>query len=143
MSYCDVTYADSYLAAGAFADAWTGDKKSRYLETASRFIRQFCSFVDADGEPCVYAHADAPCWPKDATAEEALYLVTLAKDPTAADKKTTLGIQSTDGTVFDKAFAADVLGPACRRILEANGGTVSAEAVADGGRRAQWGYVDK
>ncbi len=73
--------------------------------------------------------AEIPKWLKEATSEEALYLITLGKDPTAADKKTTLGILSTDGTVFDKRFAADVLCKACVRILENNGGIVDPDAT--------------
>jgi hypothetical protein len=57
-----------------------------------------------------------------------LYLINLGKDPTQADKKTTLGIVSTDGTVFDKSFAADIISPNCRRIIIANGGSVSSSA---------------
>lgn len=145
MAYCDVAFADDYLLGGAFATAWAGENKANFLETATRQIRIFCHFVDDDGA-FVYDEENAekhpvPEWLKEATCEQALYLLNLGKDPTQADKKTTIGVQSTEGTVFNKAFRADILAPACVRILEAHGGIVSSEATGPGG--VSWGYVDK
>lgn len=144
MAYCSVAFADGYLLAGAFADGWAGDKKEQYLESATRMIKQFCNFRDDDGF-FIYdeeALPEIPDWLKAATCEQALYLLNLGKDPTQADKKTTIGVQSTEGTVFNKAFRADILAPACVRILEDNGGIIDGGAVASG-NGVQWGYVDK
>ena len=139
MAYCDVAFADEYLLAGAFADGWTGDNRGKYLESATRMIKQFCNFRDDDGFFVYNEEYDPiPEWLQEATCEQALYLLNLGKDPTQADKKTTIGVQSTEGTVFNKAFRAEVLAPACVYILEANGGIVSG---IDGG--VSWSYVDK
>ena len=69
-----------------------------------------------------------------ATCEKALHLLNLVKDPTQNDKKTTLGIASTDGTVFDKSFAADIICPLTCQILENNGGVMLAGATANAKR---------
>lgn len=137
MSYADVTWADEYFSMRAFADAWNtaGENKTLYLETATLQIKDFCAFVDEKGA-FVYNEASTeyviPAWLKRATAEQALHLLNLASDPTQNDKKTTLGVSSTDGTMFDKSFAADVLCPLCCRILENNGGVLFAGAKASG-----------
>lgn len=133
-AYCDVEYADIYFELRAFADAWTAADeatKAKYLYTASAMIADYCYFEDAEGEMFVYDDATgSEAWLQDAACEQALYLLSLGKDPTAADKKTTLGVKSTDGTVFDKSFAADILCVRCRQILENHGGVISPSATA-------------
>ena len=147
MSYADVTWADEYFAMRAFADAWNaaGDDKIKYLETATLQIKDFCAFTDEKGA-FIYEEDSTehviPGWLKRATAEQALHLLNLAKDPTQNDKKTTLGVSSTDGTVFDKTFAADVLCAICCRILENNGGVLLGGATA-GSKRLGFGRVSK
>lgn len=135
-AYCSVEYASAYLNSRSFTEAWdaaTSTEKGKFLFTASMLIDRFCAFSNADATPVEYkSEADAPAWLKDATTEQALYLATLGKDPTAADKKLTLGVKSTDGTVFDKSFAADILCLNCRSIIERNGGSVAGDAVAGG-----------
>lgn len=147
MSYADVAWADEYFAMRAFADAWqgAGDNKQKYLETATQQIKDFCAFTDEKGA-FIYEEDSTehviPSWLKRATAEQALHLLNLAKDPTQNDKKTTLGVSSTDGTVFDKTFAADVLCAICCRILENNGGVLLGGATA-GSKRLGFGRVSK
>ena len=139
MSYADTIWADEYFSMRAFSDAWenAGEDKAKYLETATQQIKDYCAFVDEKGA-FVYEEDSSehviPAWLMRATAEQALHLLNLAKDPTQNDKKTTLGIASTDGTVFDKAFAADILCPLCRRILENNGGVLLDGATSDSKR---------
>lgn len=143
MAYCDTTFADEYLLAGAFADGWSGENRGKYLESATRMIKQFCNFRDDDGF-FVYDEEvlpEIPVWLKEATCEQALYLLNLGKDPTQADKKTTIGVQSTEGTVFNKDFRADILAPACAYILEAHGGIISDGARSVSG--VSWSFVDK
>ena len=145
-AYADIDYADAYFALRAFAGAWSVAEESvklRYLATASVFIRDYCTFFDENtGKPYTYDEAgDKEEWLKRAACEEALYLLTLGKDPTAADKKTTLGIKSADGVTFDKSFAADILCISCRKILEDNGGIVA--TVAHNGGGVSEGFVVK
>lgn len=146
-SYADVAWADEYFAMRAFADGWNaaGNDKGKYLATATQQIKDFCAFTDEKGA-FVYEEESLeyilPSWLKRATCEQALHLLNLAKDPTQNDKKTTLGVASTDGTVFDKAFAADILCPVCRRILENNGGVLLSGANSSG-RRLGVGRVIK
>ena len=144
-AYADISYADDYFAMRAFADVWTpadDNTKQKFLATASALIREYCTFMDDNGSAYTYDDAEGVDWLKRATCEEALYLLALGKDPTAADKKTTLGVKSTDGTVFDKAFAADILCVWCRQILEENGGIVSPAAAAASKRLTQ-GKISK
>lgn len=143
MSYADITFADEYFRKRAFSTAWAGDEKGVYLETAAQQIADYCLFEDEYGDPMEFSDSDAPEWLKRANCEQALYLLNLGKDPTQADKKTTLGISSTDGTVFDKSFAADVLCLNCRRILENHGGILSGDAVADDRGKISSGWVVK
>lgn len=134
MSYADIAWADEYFAMRAFADVWggAGDNKQKYLSTATQQIKDYCAFVDEKGAFVYEEGSDEyviPVWLKRATAEQALHLLNLGKDPTQNDKKTTLGISSADGNVFDKRFAADVLCPLCCRILENNGGVLMGGAT--------------
>lgn len=147
MSYASVEWADNYFNMRAFADAWNaaGDAKLKYLETATQQIKDYCFFVDEAQGMFIYeensAEREIPMWLTRATAEQALHLLNLAKDPTQNDKKTTLGVVSTDGTVFDKSFAADVLCPVCCRILENNGAVLLSGATS--GKRLGVGRVSK
>ena len=145
MRYCTVEFADQYLSGRAFSSGWAdGVEKEQFIMLASELIEQYCTFFDDNGDAFSYADdLDVPEWLKKATAEEALYLVNLGKDPTQADKKTTLGIASTEGTVFDKNFAADILCINCRKIIEKNGGLVDAIASAGDGRTVQQGWIRK
>jgi hypothetical protein len=148
MSYADVNWADEYFALRAFSDAWNaaGENKMLYLETATNQIKDYCVFVDEKGAYTYNENDNSefviPAWLRRATCEQALHLLNLVKDPTQNDKKTTLGIVSTDGTVFDKSFAADILCPLCRRILENNGGVLLDGATANS-KRLGIGRVSK
>ena len=137
-SYATVEYADEYFTLRAFASVWeqAAEDKGKLLNLATQLIKEYCTFTDElNGGFFVYEEiSDGQDWLKNACCEQALYLANLGKDPTQADKKTTLGIASTEGTVFDKSFAADIIAPRCRRILEAHGGILSsAAAVGLGG----------
>ena len=140
--FADVTFADEYFAQRAFAENWqTAGSKEQYLSLASELIAEYCQFRDEYGNICAYTASDAPEWLKRATAEQALYLVNLGKDPTQADKKTTLGIIRTDdGTTFDKSMAADIIAPMAERIIVRNGGILLSGTSASGG---SGGYFSK
>lgn len=150
MSYCQLKFANAYFLNRAFAEAWdtmgSEGAKDIYLETATRMIKDFCSFEEAFGFhswPEDDAANPIPEWLKRATCEQALYLLNLRKDPTQADRKLTLGIRSTDGTVFDKDFQADILCKSCCRILEDNGVAIAAEAVESDTNRVSSGWITK
>ena len=136
-SYASIEYANEYFMLRAFAGAWatTGDDKAKLLNLSTRLIKEYCTFEDElNGGMYVYEEVgDEQNWLKDACCEQALYLANLGKDPTQADKKTTLGIASTEGTVFDKSFAADIIAPRCRVILETHGGILLMDASAGSG----------
>ena len=135
-AYCSVEYADTYLGNRSFTAGWdaaTASDKGKLLYTASMLIDRYCIFEEVNGSPAEYkGESTAPDWLKQATCEQALYLATLGKDPTAADRKLTLGVKSTDGTVFDKSFQADVLCLNCRTTLEYNGGMIVSGATVGG-----------
>lgn len=141
--FADASFADEYFARRAFAGAWqTAEGKEGLLNLASDLITEYCQFYDEYGNPCHYADEDAPEWLKRAAAEQALYLLNLGKDPTQADKKTTLGIIRTDdGTTFDKSFAADIIGPLAAKIITKNGGEILPGATAASG--GSGGYFTK
>lgn len=148
MSYADIAWADEYFAMRAFADAWqaAGDEKQKYLETATQQIKDYCFFTDDSRGMFIYEENnpdyEIPAWLKRANVEQALHLLNLGKDPTQNDKKTTLGVSSADGAVFDKSFAADTLCAICCRILENNGGVLLSGATANG-KRLGFGRVCK
>ena len=141
--FADANFADEYFAQRAFAGAWqTAEGKDGLLNLASDLIKEYCQFYDEYGNPCQYDDEDAPDWLKRATAEQALYLLNLGKDPTQADKKTTLGIIRTDdGTTFDKSFAADIIGLLAAKIITKNGGEILPGATAASG--GSGGYFTK
>ena len=134
ISFADVVFAEQYFSKRVFVDNWHNcQNKEAFLNTASGMIADFCTFTDANADLIDYTNGKMPVpeWLQRATCEQALYLINLGKDPTQADKKTTLGVASTDGTVFDKSFSADILGIACRRIISDNGGAISPLASAN------------
>lgn len=135
-SYATVDYADEYFTLRAFASVWeqAAEDKGKLLNLATQLIKEYCTFEDELSGVFVYEEvSDGQEWLKNACCEQALYLANLGKDPTQADKKTTLGIASTEGTVFDKSFAADVIAPRCRMILENHGGILSSGAAGGSG----------
>lgn len=136
-TYATIEYANEYFMLRAFAGAWeqAGDEKEKLLNFATQLIKEYCSFEDElNGGVFIYEEVgENQEWLKNACCEQALYLANLGKDPTQADKKTTLGIASTEGTVFDKAFAADIIAPRCRIILENHGGILTSDAISGGG----------
>ena len=145
MSFADTTFAEEYFSDRAFVDNWNDaseKEKQQFLGSATKNIETFCTFFDDEGLPFVYTDSGAPVWLKEACCEQALYLLNLGKDPTQADKKTTLGIRSSDGTTFDKSFSADILCVQCRAILERNGAEIDSTAVNSSGG-VSWGQVIK
>ena len=148
MAYCDVSFADEYFNSAAFTSGWDAldaESKRKYIESASRIIRRFCYFYDeADGMPFRYAldalESEIPDFLREATCEQALYLINLGTDPTQADKKTTLGIRSADGTIFDKSFSADVLCITAQSIIAENGGEITYGGTNGG---VSFGRLDK
>ena len=150
--FATVESADIYFSARAYSSGWTAladdETKEQYLNLASVIMRIFSSFTPED--------ADAPVSIDDpdivekymltdsleaACIEEALHLVNLGKDPTQTLKVLNLGILSTDGTVFDHSFVADILCPFTVRILKNAGFEVSSEAT--GGESVQVGLITK
>lgn len=131
--YVSVADADAYFSERGSADAWSAlsdSDRGKLLTLASGLIADFCVFYDATGYPFTYDSADGMAWLQKAACEEALYLANLGKDPTRPVNVLTLGIVRTDdGTIFDHKFQADILGVSCRRIIEANGGEISPDAV--------------
>ena len=136
-SYATVEYANEYFTLRAFASVWdqAGEDKGKLLNLATQLIKEYCTFTDElNGGFFVYEEvSERQEWLMNACCEQALYLANLGKDPTQADKKTTLGIASTEGTVFDKSFAADIIAPRCRMILENHGGILSPGAAGGSG----------
>ena len=150
--FATVEAADAYFGARAYSSGWTtlsdDETKAQYLTLASVIIRIFSSFTPEDAEEPVsiddpdivekYMLADSL---EAACLEEALHLVNLGKDPTQTLKVLNLGILSTDGTVFDHSFVADILCPFTVRILKNAGFDISSEAT--GGGSVQIGIITK
>lgn len=150
--FATVESADTYFGARAYASGWIAlsgeEEKAQYLNLASVIIRLFSSFTPDDAEEPVniddpdivekYMLTDSL---EAACLEEALHLVNLGKDPTQTLKVLNLGILSTDGTVFDHSFVADILCPFTVRILKNAGFEVSGEAT--GGGSVQIGIITK
>lgn len=139
-TFADIAFANEYFAYRAFSEAWDNcTDKEKFLSTASQMIADYAVFPEIDG---IDYDLITPEWLKRAACEQALYLAALGKDPTQADRKTTLGVASADGTVFDKSFAADILSPTCRRIIIQNGGAIMPGATS-GNRHVGRGNITK
>ena len=150
--FATVESADSYFSARAYSSGWTAlsgeEEKAQYLNLASVIIRIFSSFTPEDAEapvsiddPEIIEKYTLESVLEAACLEEALHLVNLGKDPTQTLKVLNLGILSTDGTVFDHSFVADILCPFTVRILENAGFEISSEAT--GGGSVQVGLITK
>lgn len=150
--FATVEAANAYFGARAYSSGWTalaGDEtKAQYLNLASVIIRIFSSFTpeDADApvsidEPEIVKKYTLESVLEAACLEEALHLVNLGKDPTQTLKVLNLGILSTDGTVFDHSFVADILCPFTVRILKNAGFDISSEDT--GGGSVQIGIITK
>ena len=146
IAYVTPDYATAYFADRPDAEAFLAlDAPDKFLAFAGQLIADYCVFYDEAGA-YTFAADNAPDFIKRATCEEALYLATLGKDPTAALQVLTLGIVKTDdGTTFDHRFKPDILGVNVRRILTANGGDVAPEAsgYADAASGISQGAVTK
>lgn len=150
--FATVEAANIYFSSRAYSSGWTAladdETKSQYLNLASVIIRIFSSFTPEDADAPVsiddpeivekYAFASVL---EAACLEEALHLVNLGKDPTQTLKVLNLGILSTDGTVFDHSFVADILCPFTVRILKNAGFDISSEET--GGGSVQVGLITK
>lgn len=150
--FATVESADSYFSARAYSSGWTAladdETKAQYLNLASVVMRIFSSFTpeDADApvsidDPDIVEKYALSSVLEAACLEEALHLVNLGKDPTQTLKVLNLGILSTDGTVFDHSFVADILCPFTVRILKNAGFEISSEAT--GGGSVQIGIITK
>lgn len=145
-TFADLIFADSYFSNRAFADKWLAtadEQKQQFLATATNMIEVLCTFFDDNNMPFVYTVSGVPTWLKGACCEQALYLLNLGKDPTQADKKTTLGVRTFNGTTFDKSFSADLLGVQCRSILERNGAQIDSAATAGESGSVSSGWIIK
>lgn len=150
--FATVESADSYFEARAYSSGWTAladdETKEQYLNLASVIMRIFSSFTPEDADapvsidnPEVITKYALSSVLEAACLEEALHLVNLGKDPTQTLKVLNLGILSTDGTVFDHSFVADILCPFTVRILKNAGFEISSEAT--GGESVQVGIITK
>ena len=150
--FATVEAANIYFSARAYSSGWTAladdETKAQYLNLASVIIRIFSSFTpeDADApvsidDPEIIAKYALSSVLEAACLEEALHLVNLGKDPTQTLKVLNLGILSTDGTVFDHSFVADILCPFTVRILKNAGFDISSEET--GGGSVQVGIITK
>lgn len=146
MPYADLTFAEEYFANRAYTDNWqkaAEADKQRLLGMATNLIETYCQFYDDNGFPFLYTVEGSPLWLKQATCEQAIYLLNLGFDPTQPPEPTVLGIASAKGTVFDKSMVADILCQSCRRIIEANGGEVDSAAYSGSSGSIANGTIEK
>jgi hypothetical protein len=146
MPYADLTFAEEYFSNRAYTDNWqkaAEADKQRFLGMATNLIETYCRFYDETGYPFFHTVEFAPDWLKQATCEQAIYLLNLGFDPTQPPEPTVLGIASTKGTVFDKSMVADILCQSCRRIIEANGGEVDSAAFSGSSGSIANGTIEK
>jgi hypothetical protein len=146
MPYADLTFAEEYFSNRVYTDNWqkaAEADKQRFLATATFLIEKFCQFYDETGMPFLFSIDSAPDWLKQATCEQAIYLLNLGFDPTQPPEPTVLGIASTKGTVFDKTMVADIPCQSCRRIIEANGGEVDPAAFSGSSGSIANGTIEK
>lgn len=143
--YCTLEYADAYFSQRLNVEAWDAAEestRSKALATATRQIRQFARFYDDIDRPIELDPENLPPQVPEAAAEQAIYLLTLGFDPAQPKKVNTLGILSTDGTVFDKTMTAAILCDTTVRLLE-NAGAEILENAGMNATGATFGRWDK
>lgn len=138
--YCSVEWADAFFASFLWNTNWTGatpEQKEAALKTATNLIQRYAVFYDEDGEVINFdpSENEMPDLLKEATAKEAIYLLSLDESIIEPNSLLTMGIQSANGVVFSKDFQGDILTASVRVLIEQMGGEVLPEAI--GGNNAQ------
>lgn len=137
-SFCSVEWADAFFASFLWNSNWTGaeeNQKKAALNTATNLIQRFCIFYDENDDVFFYDPEDSDAIPevlKEATAKEAIYLLSLEESPIEPNSLLTMGIQSANGVVFSSNFQGDILTVSVRSLIHQMGGDVLPEAYASG-----------
>lgn len=136
-SYCSKDWADAFFASFLWSTNWddASDKqKLAALCTATNLIQRFTLFYDDSGEAFTYDPAgtlEIPDLLKEATAKEAIYLLSLDESIIEPNGLLTMGIQSANGVVFSKDFQGDILTISVRNLIRSMGGEILPGASAD------------
>ena len=136
--FCTKAWADKYFSESAFADTWinsSAEKQLSALQSATNFIELYVSFFDRKGDPFFFTASDDDDWKdelnprrlKQATAQEAIYLLSLDDNPAEPHPLTILGLISADGKRFDKEFTPPIFSGIVVKLLESLGGEVDPE----------------
>lgn len=137
-TFCPVKWADAFFASFLWNSNWTGaaaEVKDAALKTATNLIQRFAVFYDDTGDVFEFDASDESGIPdilKEATAKEAIYLLSLEDSPIEPNSLLTMGIQSANGVVFNKDFQGDILPLSVRSLIRKMGGEVLPGASADG-----------
>lgn len=140
-TFCSIEWADTFFASFLWNTNWTeatSEQKNAALKTATNLIQRFTVFYDEVGEVFEFDASDEAAIPdilKEATAKEAIYLLSLEDSPIEPNSLLTMGIQSANGVVFDKDFQGDILPLSVRSLIRQMGGEIlpGAAASVDGG----------
>lgn len=132
--FCSVEWADAFFASFLWNTNWTGatqEQKEAALKTATNLIQRYAIFYDDEGEVFVFdpSENEMPALLKEATAKEAIYLLSLDESIIEPNSLLTMGIQSANGVVFSKDFQGDILTASVRVLIGQMGGEVLPEAI--------------
>ncbi len=144
--YCTMQWADNFFSGYQFNQYWneaSPEKKESALAAATDFIDLFCQFFDGNGSPYYYMHSGE--FPSDdpddysntvndrkikqATAQEAAYLLSLDDNPAEPHPLTVLGLIRGDFGTVDPSLVPPIFPINVVKLLEKLGGEVDQEAI--------------
>lgn len=135
-SFCSIEWANAFFESFLWNSNWVNaddSKRKTALSTATNLIQRFCLFYDEQGEIFEFdldSENNFPDSLKEATAKEAIYLLSLEESPIEPNPLLTMGIQSANGVVFSKDFQGDIIPVSVRSLIFKMGGEVLPEAIA-------------
>lgn len=138
--FCTKEWAEKFCSEYGFTDYWDGssdEKKISALKTATDLIRNYVTFFDEKMRPFVYEPDGTDDWEnkviprllKQATTQEAVYLLSLDDNPAEPHPLTILGLIEADRKKFDKQYVPPVFPISVIRLLTLLNGDIDPSAV--------------
>ena len=131
-SFCSLEWANVFFESFLWNSNWVNaddSKRKTALSTATNLIQRFCVFYDEQGEIFEFdldSENNLPDSLKEATAKEAIYLLSLEESPIEPNPLLTMA----NGVVFSKEFQGDIIPVSVRSLIYKMGGDVLPEAIA-------------
>ncbi len=142
--YCTREWADEFFGSYLYDEYWADaspEKKSSAICAATDFIDLYCHFFDEEGKPFFFDPAEDddfedainPRRLKQATAQEAAYLLSLDDNPTEPHPLTVLGLLRADSKQFSKEYVPPIFTVHVIKLLQSLGGEIDPDAYESDG----------